>query len=213
MSTSSSSKSRPRGRPTLSEQEMAEARRHIADCALRLFQEHGYDAVSMRRLAGEAGCTVMTLYRYFERKIDILRTLWAEVFAELFELLDKVAAGESDPLQRLESVALAYVDFWLRHRERYFLVFMSSGVSQSDVSVFVGDDGLAQRFGLFRTCLSEALGAGCSEKDLALKEQLLLCALHGTAHNLITISAYPWAAPDQLVRAAVSGILKADPAA
>ena len=63
---------RPRGRPTLSEAEASEMRRHIADCAMRLFQEDGYDAVSMRRLAGEAGCTVMTLYRYFDRKIGHL---------------------------------------------------------------------------------------------------------------------------------------------
>lgn len=185
-------------------------RRQIADCALKLFQQEGYDAVSMRRLAVEAGCTVKTLYRYFERKIDILRLLWADVFVDVFDRLDSVAVGETDPAKRLGKVAQAYVEYWIKHRERYYLVFMSSGVSQSDVSVFVSDDGLARRFALFRTCLSDALGAGCSEPELALREQMLLCALHGIAHNLVTISAFPWAPPRDLVRAMVSGVLKAE---
>ena len=185
-------------------------RRQIADCALNLFQENGYDAVSMRRLAGEAGCTVKTLYRYFDRKIDILRMLWANVFEALFDGLDAIAAAEPDPVRRLEQVAQAYVEYWLHNREHYFLVFMSSGVSQSDVSVFVGEDNLVQRFGLLRTCLADALGTEYDEDTLALKEQMLLCALHGTAHNLITISAYPWAPPDRLIRASVAGILAVD---
>ncbi len=203
-----SSSSRARGRPVLSEGEKADMRRRIAEGAFRLFQEDGYDAVSMRRLANEAGCTVMTLYRYFDRKIDILRALWAEVFAELFDRLDKIAAGEPDPARRLHAVALGYVAFWLERREHYFLVFMSSGVSQSDVSIFVGDDSVVRRFDVIRDSLASALGSGVSEKDLTLKAELLLCALNGVAHNLITISAYPWSEPEALVREAVSAILK-----
>lgn len=208
MPPSRSPSERARGRPSLSEEDMAAMRRHITDCALRLFQEDGYDAVSMRRLAGEAGCTVMTLYRYFDRKIDILRQLWAEVFTELFDELDAVAAGEPDPARRLDKVARGYVGYWLSRREHYFLVFMSSGVSQSDVSVFVGDDRVVERFGVLRQCLVGALPPGTDEAAIDLKTQLLLCALNGIAHNLVTISAYPWACPDDLVGAAVAGVLR-----
>ena len=184
-------------------------RRHITDCALRLFQQDGYDAVSMRRLANEAGCTAMTLYRYFDRKIDILRKLWEEVFTELFDQLDQIAAKEDDTIKRLNAVALGYVTYWLDQREHYFLVFMSSGVSQPDVSVFVEDEGVVQRFALFYESLAKALGEDASEMDVTLKAQLLLCTLNGIAHNLNTISGYPWAEPDALVSAAVSGALKA----
>ncbi|MEO1100931.1 MAG: TetR/AcrR family transcriptional regulator [Pseudomonadota bacterium] len=200
---------RPRGRPALSDDKLDDMRRHIADCALRLFQDNGYDAVSMRRLASEAGCTVMTLYRYFDRKIDILRQIWAEVFADLFDQLDQIAAREEDAAVRLQAIAFGYVDFWLKHRDHYFLVFMSSGVSQPDVSVFVDDDKVVERFSLIQDSLAEALSPKSSAEEIALKTQLLLCALNGIAHNLITISAYPWAEPEALVRAAVSGTLKA----
>ncbi|WP_425408731.1 TetR/AcrR family transcriptional regulator [Hyphococcus sp.] len=208
MSPAKSSKAASRGRPALSEEEMAHTRRRITACALRLFQEEGYDAVSMRRLASEAGCTVMTLYRYYERKIDLLRELWAVVFTELFDALDGVAAKHDDAVERLNAVALGYVNFWLNRREHYFLVFMSSGVSQPDVSIFVESEGaVLQRFGLIYDSLAGALGSAADESEIMLKTQLLLCALNGIAHNLITISAYPWAKPDALVGAAVSGAL------
>jgi AcrR family transcriptional regulator len=198
---------RARGRPTRSKQQIDDRRAHIGACALKLFQEEGYAAISMRRLAQEAGCTVMTLYQYYKRKIDILRDVWAQVFEELFDALDDIVARESNAVAKLNAIALGYVEFWLERRDRYFMVFMSSGVTQSDVSVFVRQDSALSRFAVFRECLAEAL-PGVSASDLALKSQILLCALNGIAHNLITISAYPWSKPKKLVRAVVSGMLR-----
>ncbi|MEM1145642.1 MAG: TetR/AcrR family transcriptional regulator [Pseudomonadota bacterium] len=206
MGDSKTSVTRSRGRPARSAEDVRDARRRISACALQLFQEDGYDAVSMRRLAKEAGCTVMTLYRYFDRKIDILRDLWSQVFAEVFGQLEPLAEGEPDAHKRLFLVAHCYVDFWLRNREHYFLVFMSAGVSQPDVSVFVDDDGVVERFVLFRRCVEDVLpGAGDSSKA-DLQTELLLCTLHGIAHNLITISAYPWSDSHKLVGAAVERV-------
>lgn len=208
MGKSSHASSRARGRPTRSRQQIDDRRAHIAACALKLFQEEGYAAISMRRLAEEAGCTVRTLYQYYKRKIDILRDLWAQVFEELFDALDDIAARESNAVAKLNAIALGYVEFWLERRDRYFMVFMSSGVTQSDVSVFVRQDAALSRFAIFRDCLAKAL-AGASASELTLKSQVLLCALNGIAHNLITISAYPWSTPKKLVCGAVSGLLGA----
>lgn len=196
-----------RGRPTLSEDQISDTRQRIATFAQKLFQDEGYDAVSMRRLAKEAGCTAKTLYRYFDRKIDILRHLWEDVFTDLFDQLDQVATQHDNAVERLNAVAMGYVSYWLEKREHYFLVFMSSGVSQSDVSVFVGNEGVVERFGLISQSLAGALDKDTPSEEIDLKAQLLLCSLNGIAHNLITISGYPWATPDKLVGAAVSSLL------
>jgi AcrR family transcriptional regulator len=195
-----------RGRPAHSPQHVADMRARIAAQALSLFQAEGYAAVSMRRIAEATGCTVMTLYRYYERKIDILRHLWALTFATLFDDLDRVACDHADPEARVEAVSLGYVRFWLDHRDHYFMVFMSSQVDQADVSIFVQDDAVLARFQIFQRCLAEAVPLD-SDDTLAVKSQLLLCALNGIAHNLITISAYPWADPATLVHTAVRGLL------
>jgi hypothetical protein len=84
---------------------------------------------------------------------------------------------------------------------------MSSGVTQSDVSIFVGDEPVMARFVMFHQALEAALGERSAEAGF--KSQLLLCSLNGIAHSMITISAYPWAPAEQLVGAAVRGVLKA----
>jgi hypothetical protein len=81
---------------------------------------------------------------------------------------------------------------------------MSSNVEQSDVSVFVQDDALLNRFALFEHGIVSATQRALSEGETKLRSELLLCALNGIAHNLITISGYPWSSPDALVDAAVA---------
>jgi AcrR family transcriptional regulator len=180
----------------------------IAETAFRLFHEEGYAAVSMRRLAEESGCTVMTLYKYYARKIDVLRDLWARVFSDLFDQLDAIAAAQPDPAARLHALAFAYVEFWLTRRDHYFLVFMSSGISQAEVSVFVRDDPLILRFSIFLNALAEALGAPPSDPAIAVKADLLMAVLHGVAHNQITIAAYPWTPAKTLIHTAVEALLR-----
>jgi AcrR family transcriptional regulator len=85
-----------RGRPKRTQAEIEDMRSEIKRCAKLLFQKEGYPAVSMRRLAQEAGITVMTLYKYFERKIDILRALWQTIFEELFTELEAGASHIED---------------------------------------------------------------------------------------------------------------------
>jgi AcrR family transcriptional regulator len=202
---------RGRGRPTRSQQQVEDMRVRIAEHAQQLFQKNGYHAISMRRLAQEVGCTVMTLYRYYPRKIDILRDLWALVFETLFDDLDQIAKCHSDPIQRIEGIALGYVHFWLKNRDHYFLVFMSSDVDQTDVSVFVGDAPVLARFQIFQQGIAEASADALQDAHLRVKSELLLCALNGIAHNLITISAYPWSSPDDLVHAAVRSVIGTRP--
>jgi AcrR family transcriptional regulator len=199
---------RTRGRPALSPEQISEMRVRISACALRLFQEEGYAAVSMRRLAQEVGCTVMTLYKYFDNKIDILRSLWADVFDDLFDGLERTAAQQDEPVQRLNAIASGYVSYWLEHREHYFMVFMSGGVSRSDVVDFVSDSASQTRFELLHTNLGDALKESADEEELRLKTELLVCTLNGIAHNLITINGYPWSDPEKLVHQATRGLLE-----
>lgn len=208
MNSSLRLKPKGRGRPARSPEQIEGVRAHIGACALKLFREEGYEAISMRRLAQEAGCTVMTLYKYYDRKIDVLRDLWAQVFDELFDELDTIAARKRKAVARLKAIALGYVEFWLARRDRYFMVFMSSGVSQSDVSVFVSNDAVLARFNVFRNSVAKALDGAGGESELTLRTELLLCTLNGIAHNLITISAYPWFKPQKLVHVAVEALLR-----
>lgn len=195
-----------RGRPVLTEGERDAVRARIVAAAGALFQNEGYRAISMRRLASEAGCAPMTLYAYFADKADILRHIWAQVLNALFADLERTAQTVRDPVKRLRAISRGYVDYWLAYPDDYRMVFMTEGVSQPEVAAYVsGEDGAAQ-FALFAKAMADALGKA-SSTDLKLRTDALICGLHGVAHNAITIGGYPWAPAPRLVDLLVDGVL------
>lgn len=46
----------------------------LLDAAVRLFADHGYEASSMRELAGEVGVKAPAIYNHFDSKLDVLVT-------------------------------------------------------------------------------------------------------------------------------------------
>ncbi len=208
MSKKTGAKAPRRGRPAMSDAKKEEMKALIAKTAQQLFNEEGYAEISMRRLAQEIGCTPMTLYNYYGGKLDVLQTLWGSVFDDLFRALDALHP-EKDPAKYLTTLSTAYVQYWLQHTDHYRLVFMAEGVTQPEVSIFLDNPDIIARFMIFGDALSNASKHGLDQDQLKLKLDLLICVLHGIAHNHITISGYPWSSPDDLVRVAIDGLLAA----
>ncbi len=196
-----------RGRPAMTDAKRQRMRREIASIAKRLFQDEGYGKISMRRIAGEVGCSPMTLYKYYDAKIHILRTLWADVLGELFDQLEAVpetvSATDKNQLHRL---GMVYVQYWLDHTEYYRLVFMADGVTQPDVSLFIDSPELVPRFNIFASAISDVCSNKLEPNALKAKQDAFLCFLNGITHNLITISGYPWSGPDEMIAIAVNGV-------
>lgn len=179
--------------------------RRISEAAMGLFQQEGYAKISMRRIAKEIGCTPMTLYGYYDGKIDILKTLWGGVFDELFMVL-KMINTDTDPELYLQNLCVAYVDFWMERPDSYRLVFMAEGVTQPDVSAFLDSPDSLARFELLLSAV-QRLDGQAMQFDLKAKTDFLISVLHGIAHNAITISGYEWASPEVQIRYAIKGIL------
>ncbi|QKW48296.1 TetR/AcrR family transcriptional regulator [Streptomyces buecherae] len=59
-------------KPTLRERQRTETRRAIQTHAVRLFTDHGYDAVPVADIAAAAGVSAMTVYRHFPTKEDLV---------------------------------------------------------------------------------------------------------------------------------------------
>lgn len=196
------------GRPSISDAKRRQMREKIASSAHGLFRAEGYGQVSMRRIANDVGCSPMTLYKYYDAKIDILKTLWADVIGELFDQLEAVDANGLTPQARLTLLASTYVDYWLDHSEHYRLVFIADGVTQPDVGLFLDNPEIVARYQVFAVAISETIGE-LSADALKLKLDSLICLLHGIAHNLITISGYQWSAAHDLVAHTMRAIIDA----
>lgn len=199
---------RHRGRPRLNAAHVEAAKRRIVGVARELFWNEGYQAVSMRGLAKAAGCTPATLYAYFENKAAILQHIWMDFFDALFDSLDIIAATTSDPARRLHTLAVHYIDYWLAHPDRYRMVFMTEGVSQTDVGQFLDTRRIARRYGVFFQAVADGIPDTADQAaEVKRRTDALICVLNGIVHNRITISAYDWTAPEDLLGLLLPGVL------
>lgn len=193
----------------MSEGARAQMRAQIEACACALFHRDGYEAVSMRRIAAEMSCSTNTLYAYFDSKMDILAAVWADIFGRIFAgLLPRVAEQTTDA-GRVAAFCDAYVSGWLERPDEYRLVFMSHGVTQADVSVFLGDERLARGFDILRDALAAHLGLAAEDPEVLKRRDYLLTTIHGIPHCLITMSGHPWPPAAELLEIAVAAALYA----
>ncbi len=177
-------------------------RAEIAATTLKLFNENGYRNISMRKIALNVGCSAMSLYKYYDSKVSILHTLWGVVFDELEqELL-------SQNTRSLYQLSQLYVEYWIKNPDNYRLVYMTEGVEQSDVDVFLEMPEIAEKYSLLIMAIESGANEKLSAAQLQKKLGALLCFLNGITHNLITISGYPWPSTKYLVNLAVNAVLK-----
>ena len=195
-------------RPPLSSAAVAEIQTRIIDAARRVFAAEGFQAVSMRRLAKEAGCTPMTLYAYFSSKNEVMRHIWTGFFDELFVDIEKIAEALPEPKARLRAMARRYVDYWLSHPDRYRMVFLTEDRIGPNEAFFVNATDIVERFGLFLHAIGEACPTQADEAaEVQIRAEALICGLTGIIHNMITISEYPWMAAERLVDVILDGLL------
>lgn len=193
--------------PRTAEQEAALRGRAIA-AARRLFAEHGFEGVSMRRIAAEAGCAAMTLYDYFHSKNEILRYIWEDFFAELFARVEAAAARRGTPAQKLRRVAAVYLDYWFEYPDRYRMIYLNEDRAGEGERHYVDASDIVGRYAILRELIVAAQAAGQARTgDPQLLAETLVCVLQGIAHSLITIPEYPWRARSALLAQGLAAVL------
>lgn len=87
---------------------VVDSRRHILDCAAKLFRTEGYAATSLRGIAEAAGMRAASLYHYFESKdqivIEVLNRGVLSVFREVRRSVE--ALGEKATCEEVITAAI-----------------------------------------------------------------------------------------------------------
>jgi AcrR family transcriptional regulator len=96
-------------------------RRLVLDVASRLLEAEGPEALTMRRIAAEVGCSTSVLYTMFGGKSGFAEGLWREGFERLRQAMERVEAD--DPLGRLTALGHAYRSNALANRAYYAVMF------------------------------------------------------------------------------------------
>lgn len=110
-----------RARRTRSEQR--ELHEQAVRASLRMFEDGGYEALSMRKLASEVGVPPMSLYRYFPTKAHLVRHIWADLLLRAHSHALSSLNGASNASDRLAAYLDAWLQYWLDNRRHYWVVF------------------------------------------------------------------------------------------
>jgi AcrR family transcriptional regulator len=179
------------------EREKQEVRDKILDAARELFLAHGYEAVSMRKIADAIAYTPAALYVHFEDKEDLMREMCRRDFGRLAGVFKELAEVE-DPIERIREIGLAYVGFALAYPNHYRLMFMTPNPDRPKL----GDEDLKRRgnpdedaYAFLRKAVEDGLAAGRFRPDLTdadLVTQTLWASVHGVASLTICKADDPW---------------------
>lgn len=88
----------------------------IRQAALRLIARHGFEAMSMRRLAAEVGLQAAALYRYFPTKEQLLHTLMREHMVALAQSWTDARPLSEDPAEQLGAFVRNHIAFHVAAR-------------------------------------------------------------------------------------------------
>lgn len=204
-----SPKTAARGRPRRTPTDTAEMRDRIMRAARDLFARAGYEGVSMRKLATEAGCAPAALYAYFPNKRAVLRVLWEDVFGELGNVLRQEIDAQHDPLVRLHALITATTRFWLDRPQDFRAIFLIQDEPQGpDGTYFADEPGVIFSLGLILEAARAAADSGLTRiQDADRIMSICIAGINGIALNLITVPEYDWGEKDAVVEDAATTII------
>ncbi|MFE9258344.1 TetR/AcrR family transcriptional regulator [Streptomyces sp. NPDC006879] len=103
-------------------------RRQILDATAALLLEHGYEALTVSKVAVRAGVAKGTVYLYFDSKQELLAALQAEMWERM---LQRPAALLKQPdltwTERLDGLVAAWIAAEQDHHELYHQLFHEPG--------------------------------------------------------------------------------------
>jgi AcrR family transcriptional regulator len=113
------------GTPAYTRLDVDERRRQLLELGAELFARHGYEELSMSRIAREAGISKALLYHYFPSKQAYFSATLEQAAEELAEVTEPDPA--KPPVEQLSASLDAYLGWVERHMGAYDKLIRSVG--------------------------------------------------------------------------------------
>ncbi|HZV02102.1 MAG TPA: TetR/AcrR family transcriptional regulator [Planctomycetota bacterium] len=164
------------------EREKVELRGKILDAARELFAEHGYEAVTMRKIAEKIEYSATAIYLHFKDKDELIQELCAHDFLAFSQQFVSVV-GIDDPIERMRVAGRIYVQFALQHPNHYRLMFMTPHPQRPTAEALERrGDPRRDAYALLRELIDAAMKAKLLKKhlkDVDLVVQTVWASIHG----------------------------------
>ena len=178
-------------------------RERILAAARELFASAGYEAVSMRKIAGLIGQSPTTIYLYFRDKRDLVTCIAEEFFAHLVAALEQeMAAPAASPREALERGLRCYIRVALAHPSHYRAALINPVPHDDACEIERGDMSQAAQ-GFLVGAVGQFLPPGTAPEIVAATANACWCALHGLVAVQIVSPNCFGAAPETTIEAIV----------
>jgi AcrR family transcriptional regulator len=157
---------------------MAERRERILETAREIIAEHGFDGLTLRELAREAGVTVPTLYNLIGNKDQLLVAAVAEQTERFLRGIER-APGDVLPIVEANLRELLRMPRYYRSLLRLLLTSEAAATARNNVTAALG--------GQLRSALGELAEAG------GLEDWVDLDALSGQIQLTLAATSQAWA--------------------
>jgi len=114
--------------PAYTRLQVDERRRQLLARATELFATHGYDELSMAKIAREAGVSKPLLYHYFPNKRELFEAALAQAAEE--HLARVQSDPDAPPAQQLTASLEAFLTWIDEHRGAYEKLMRSAGIPE-----------------------------------------------------------------------------------
>jgi AcrR family transcriptional regulator len=148
----------------------------ILEAASRILSAEGAGALTVRRIAAEAGCSTMGLYSRFGGKEGVVDELYVEGFRHLCDGMSAVPKT-GDPVTDLRECARAYRETALAHATHYMVMFGGAvpGFKPTKPSLVVAHGAFERLVASVQRCVD----AGAFKGDAADIAEIWWGAMHG----------------------------------
>lgn len=180
----------------------------ILEQSRHLLIAHGYDALSMRKIAKRIGYSATAIYLHFDSKESLFHALIEQGMDRMSLALSEAASRSRASENPLRSLCRAYIDFGLENPEYYEVMFVLKPVLRHR---YPADKYRRARRNL--DIFAEALRAGgdpaigSDSAALRIDATRVWAMLHGVVSLLIAKRIDSGLDPNDLIEAAIDGIV------
>ena len=158
-------------------------RERIIEAASKVLTNEGYESLSMRRVAQEANCSQMAMYRHFENKEALTQHICTQLYTRFAAKMNREMDSVADPWERLKRFIAALIRFATNYPDHYSLIFL---VRHSDRQVLADRERLGQEFvARIRPIVQVLLPSGIPHAVVDMRVRQMLSCLHGSAALLL----------------------------
>lgn len=197
-------------KPAQTREEFEAVRARLIETARQINSAEGPAAVTLRRVARQAGYSPASMYRYFADAEELTRAAWADTVARLGAHIQTTLADIAEPLARIAALMRAYGEFAEQNltafRATFLLLIRRPGATR------IFDDYLTESpFAILMREIAGAMEAGAIPAgDVNLTAQTVWGVLHGVMGLNQTVSDFPFIdAPtrlDHAIRLTMAGL-------